>query len=128
MKFVRLMIMPVVAVCALVTAGRADDDAGVASTETIDLESLSDVEAASILRHDIEILDNELNACEKKRKGWVAATVIGGVGVVSTGVAAAVQTHQLRDNRKEKTRIEGEIQSKQGELDELEESIKEAKK
>ena len=36
------------------------------------------------------------------KKGWVAATVVGGVGVVATGTAAIIQANKLKnkDNKK----------------------------
>ena len=34
------------------------------------------------------------------KKGWVAATVVGGVGVVATGTAAIIQANKLKNKDK----------------------------
>ncbi len=34
--------------------------------------------------------------CKKAKKGWVAATIIGGAGVLATGTAAIVQANKLK--------------------------------
>lgn len=65
------------------------------------LEEISpqDQIAIETLENDIRILDEEIAKCEKKKKGWIAATVIGSVGVVSTGVAAAVQGAKISEKK-----------------------------
>ena len=67
------------------------------------------------LENDIRILDNEIKKCEKSKKGWTAATVIGSVGVAATGVAAiaqGVKISETKDKKKEviaeKTKVEAE--------------------
>lgn len=72
-------------------------------------EGMTEMEVVSTLKHDIEMLDEELRTCERKRKGWVAATVVGGVGVVGTGVAAIVQGNKISEKKAEIKRIEGDI-------------------
>lgn len=62
-------------------------------------ESAEEAEAIAILENDIRILDEEIAKCEKKKKGWTAATVIGSVGVLSTGIAAAAQGSQISDQK-----------------------------
>ena len=52
-----------------------------------------------ILENDIRILDEEIAKCEKKKKGWIAATVIGGVGVAATGTAAIVQGVKIGEQK-----------------------------
>lgn len=60
----------------------------------------ADEEAAiATLENDIRILDEEIAKCEKQKKGWIAATVIGGAGVLSTGVAAAVQGVKIKEQK-----------------------------
>lgn len=51
------------------------------------------------LETDNRLLDVEIENCERKKKGWIAATVIGGAGVVSTGIAAAVQGKKLSNQK-----------------------------
>lgn len=60
---------------------------------------LNEEEAIAILENDIAILDEEIAKCEKQKKGWVAATVIGSAGVVSTGIAAGVQGVKIKEQK-----------------------------
>ena len=79
-------------------------------------EGMSEMEVVATLRHDIELLDEELRTCERKRKGWVAATVVGGVGVVGTGVAALVQNSKIQDKKSDIKRIDAEISATESEI------------
>lgn len=63
------------------------------------IEEVEDEAVIATLENDIRILDEEIAKCEKQKKGWIAATVIGSVGVVSTGVAAAVQGVKIKDQK-----------------------------
>lgn len=53
--------------------------------------TLEDARTIQILENDIRILDSEIKKCEKSKKGWIAGTVIGSVGVVATSAAAIAQ-------------------------------------
>ena len=53
------------------------------------------------LKEEIEQIDSEMLRCEKTKKGWVAATVIGGVGVAATGTAAIIQGVKLNQKKNE---------------------------
>lgn len=72
-------------------------------------EGMTEMEVVATLKHDIDVLDEELRKCERKRKGWVAATVAGGVGVVGTGIAALVQNSKIQDKKAELKRAEGDV-------------------
>jgi len=74
-------------------------------------EGMSEMEVIATLKHDIDVLDEELRQCERKRKGWVAATVVGGVGVVGTGIAALVQNSKIQEKKAELKRVEGDVAS-----------------
>lgn len=63
------------------------------------IEELDDEAAIATLENDIRILDEEIAKCEKQKKGWIAATVIGSAGVVSTGIAAGVQGVKIKDQK-----------------------------
>ena len=76
-----------------------------------------DAAVIATLENDIKILDEEINKCEKQKKGWIAATVIGSLGVVSTGIAAGVQAAKISDKK-------DDLSSKQRELKELKETNK----
>ncbi|MBO4479994.1 MAG: hypothetical protein J5742_00010 [Alphaproteobacteria bacterium] len=72
-------------------------------------EGMTEMEVVATLKHDIDLLDEEIRQCERKRKGWVAATVAGGVGVVGTGIAALVQNSKIQDKKAELKRAEGDV-------------------
>ena len=48
------------------------------------------------LKTAISELDSELLRCKKSKRSWTTATVVGGVGVVATGTAAAIQATKLK--------------------------------
>lgn len=93
-------------------AGLQTSDAagGFVATEVPGTEGMSEMEVISTLRHDIQLLDEEIMKCDRKRKGWVAATVVGGVGVVGTGVAALVQHGNIQEKKTELGRVKGEVE------------------
>jgi outer membrane murein-binding lipoprotein Lpp len=68
-------------------------------------------------------LDEELRQCERKRKGWVAATVVGGVGVVGTGIAALVQNSKIQDKKAELKRVEGDVASAKEDVNRAQERL-----
>jgi len=74
-------------------------------------EGMSEMEAIQTLRHDIQLLDEEIMKCDRKRKGWIAATVVGGVGVVGTGVAAIVQNSKIQDKKSELKQVKSDLDS-----------------
>lgn len=66
------------------------------------VEEMKDPEeekAIAELEAEIRAIDEEINKCEKQKKGWIAATVIGGAGVLSTGVAATVQGVKIKEQK-----------------------------
>lgn len=77
------------------------------------------IRAIATLENDLTILDAEILKCEKSKKGWIAATVIGSAGVVATGVAAGVQGAQIADKKKELKSHNEDIAEKQQELNNL---------
>ena len=75
---------------------------------------MTEQEIRDTLANDIRIIDEELDKCKKSKKIWTAATVVGSVGVVGTGIGAIVQHNQIK--------------GKKAELKEAQEELKEAKK
>lgn len=71
-------------------SGNADESLGVQ-------EILEKQKIINTLESDIAILDKEIQDCKKQKKGWIAATVIGGAGVLATGTAAIVQGVKIKD-------------------------------
>ena len=86
-------------------------DAASGGYEVPGTEGMSEMEAIQTLRHDIQLLDEEIMKCDRKRKGWVAATVVGGVGVVGTGVAAIVQNSKIQDKKSELKQVQSDLDS-----------------
>ena len=92
-----------------------DNVATTYSEEVPGTAGMDEMTVVQTLRHDIQLLDEEIMQCERKRKGWVAATVVGGVGALSTGIAALVQHDNIQDKKSELQRIQSDIEStKQG--------------
>ena len=60
------------------------------------------------LKDEIQQIDSEMTRCEKAKKGWVAATVVGGIGVVATGGAAIGQKVKLNKKGTETTETKTE--------------------
>lgn len=84
-------------------------------------EEFDDEAAIATLENDIRILDEEIAKCQKQKKGWIAATVIGSAGVVATGVAAGVQGVQIKEKKdtlSEKTKELKDLKDQNKELDE----------
>ena len=83
---------------------------------------LSDMEKISMiatLEDDILILETEIKKCEKSKKGWIAATVVGSAGVVATGVAAGVQGAKIANTKDKIEKENAEVAKKQAELSKL---------
>lgn len=90
-------------------AGLQTDGTGGYVEEVAGTEGMSEIEVVQTLRHDIQLLDEEIMKCDRKRKGWVAATVVGGVGVVGTGIGAIVQHNKIQDKKAELGQVQGEV-------------------
>ena len=90
-----------------------------AAVSTIGVDDAEKIKMIATLENDITILDSEILKCEKSKKGWIAATVIGSAGVVATGVAAGVQGAQIADKKQELAGHNQEIENKQNQLKEL---------
>jgi hypothetical protein len=54
-----------------------------------------------LLRKEIMELDKDLMECKQGLKGWTAATAVGAVGTVATGVGVAIQGASLHKIKKE---------------------------
>ena len=110
----KTILLPVLVVLMFVT--------GAYSSEYVDTTNMSVAEKISMvstLEDDILILESEIKKCEKSKKGWIAATVIGSAGVVATGVAAGVQGAKIADKKEELNQHNEEKKKKEAELREL---------
>lgn len=86
------------------------NDTATKFAEQMELEA-GEAEAIATLENDIRILDEEIAKCKKKKKGWIAATVIGSAGVVATGIAAGVQAGKIKDQKETISENKAEIKS-----------------
>jgi len=84
--------------------------------EAIGADEATDI---ATLENDIRILDAEIEKCQKQKKGWIAATVIGAAGVVATGTAAAVQGVKISEKKGEYETAKQNVKDKKDELKEL---------
>ena len=71
------------------------------------------------LENDIRLLDAEIAKCQKKKKAWTAATIIGGAGVLATGTAAIVQASKKKEQKTELSSKQTELKQAQTELNRL---------
>lgn len=72
-------------------------------------EGMSNSEIIATLREDIATIDNDIVLCEQQRKSWIAATVIGGIGMVGTGIAAIKQANTLSDKKAEFNELKNQV-------------------
>ena len=75
------------------------------------------------LKQQIETVDSEIAKCEKSLKGWKAATIIGSVGAVASGIGIIAQKQQIKENKK----VLNDISSEAKEADEAMKFIQKVK-
>ncbi len=86
------------------------------NNQELELAKLS--ENIKFLEQEISQIDLELSKCERSKKGWKAATVIGSVGVVGTGTGIVVQSVQLKkankdsDGKRDDVSVKDEVEDK----------------
>ena len=56
------------------------------------------------LKEEITQIDSEMARCQKVKKNWKTATIVGSVGVAATGAAAIVQT--VKANKSKESQAE----------------------
>jgi hypothetical protein len=61
------------------------------------------------LKNEIGQIASERLRCEKQKKGWTAATILGGAGVAATGIAAIVQAKQISNKKDSLSNKEKEL-------------------
>ena len=114
------VIFSIIFMCLYMFTANATDAtvAAIVGTDK-ELSYVEKIGIVSTLEDDILILDNEIAKCQKAKKGWIAATVVGGAGVVATGIAAAVQGTKIADKKKELDQHNADIKTKQEQLTNL---------
>lgn len=79
--------------------------------QQIDVNDMSKDEIIATLKNDIKAIDEQMAQCKKQKKGWTAATVIGGIGIVGTGIGALVQNNQIQNKKSELKSAQDELRS-----------------
>ena len=118
-----LAVLPVLSYAATPTARHFESNALNVAAVIPGTEGMTEMEVIAQLKHDIDVLDDEILKCERKRKGWVAATIVGGVGVVGTGVAALVQNSKIQEKKAELKRVESDVQSAKEDVDKAQQRL-----
>lgn len=67
--------------------------------DDFDMSGMDESVVVAQLEAEIADIRAQREECEKQRKGWIAATAVGGAGVVATGVAAIIQNKKLQENK-----------------------------
>ena len=81
------------------------------SQQTTDVENMNKAEIILTLKNDIKAIDEQMAQCKKQQKGWTAATVIGGVGILGTGIGAIVQGNQIKNKKSDLTDVQNELKA-----------------
>lgn len=81
-------------VATLCTFNAFADDVDLINTEIQEKEAL-----VQKLKNEILQIDSEIMRCERVRKNWKTATIVGGVGTVATGTAAVIQAVKLNKQK-----------------------------
>ncbi|MBR1380585.1 MAG: hypothetical protein IJ560_03270 [Alphaproteobacteria bacterium] len=77
----------------------------------VDVNDMNNDEIIATLKNDIKAIDEQMAQCKKQKKGWTAATVIGGIGIVGTGIGALVQNNQIKNKKTELKTAQDELRS-----------------
>ena len=67
--------------------------------DDFDMSGMDESVVVAQLEAEIAGIRAQREECEKQRKGWIAATAVGGAGVVATGVAAIIQNKNLQESK-----------------------------
>jgi hypothetical protein len=87
-------------------------------------EGMTNNEIIATLRDDIATIDNDIALCEKQRKAWIAATIVGGIGVIGTGVVAIKQANTLSDKKAEFNELKTQVNAATKAADDAERDLK----
>ena len=82
-----------------VSVGGGAVDGDLDDLDDFDMSGMDESVVVAKLEADIADIRAKREECEKQRKGWIAATAVGGAGVVATGVAAIIQNKKLQENK-----------------------------
>ena len=77
----------------------------------VDVNDMDKDQIIATLKNDIKAIDEQMAQCTKQKKGWTAASVIGGIGIVGTGIGALVQNNQIQNKKSELKSAQDELRS-----------------
>ena len=77
--------------------------------QQMNVDNMDKDEIIATLKNDIKAIDEQMAQCTKQKKGWTAATVIGSIGVVGTGIGALVQNSQIQNKKSELKTAQDEL-------------------
>ena len=89
---------------------------------------LSEMEIIETLQQDIRTLDADIAKCEKQSKGWIAATVIGGAGIIGTGAVAISQAGKINEKKEELTGLQADYKEVKNQVNSADEKYKDLTK
>lgn len=81
------------------------------SGSSVDVNNMNKDEIIATLKNDIKAIDEQMAQCKKQKTGWTTATVIGGLGVVGTGISAIVQNSQIQTKKSELQTAQDELRN-----------------
>jgi hypothetical protein len=101
------ILFPILAAAAIAYAGNApcvvvigsSHNSKSADADAYNVEDMDKDQIIATLKEDIQSIDEQMAQCKKAKKGWIAATVIGGAGILGTGISALVQNKQIQDKK-----------------------------
>ena len=115
MKKFMLVMLPIAALgyaAVALVAGPAR-----AATEADQAAQVAELEATrDTLRADLAQIASEKARCERQRRNWRTATIIGGVGVAATATGAIVQHSRNKDAREERDELQADLKKQQDAL------------
>ncbi|MDR2412683.1 MAG: hypothetical protein LBD50_00530 [Rickettsiales bacterium] len=97
MKKLSVSVCLVLAVCAA-QAGISIQNQNSIEPEFLLVQLTAERDA---LKEQIAAIDAEQARCKKQKTGWTAATVVGSIGVVGTGIGAIVQGNAIKNKKEE---------------------------
>jgi uncharacterized protein YlxW (UPF0749 family) len=92
-----------VAVCLVLAVCAARADILINNQSSLEPEILLGQLTAErdALKEQIAAIESEQARCKKQKSGWTAATVVGSVGVVGTGIGAIIQGNSIKNKKEE---------------------------
>jgi len=115
-----LMILSVLVVVSIgFSAVSADTDGAIQAARVAELELTRDT-----LKADLTQIASEKSRCEKQKKNWKTATIVGGVGVAATATGAIIQHSNNKTKKDERDDLKDQLGQKEKDLKALQDKMK----